>query len=100
MPASREFGRWPEAAAIETSGGRRGGGVPSRVRKGLCTALIVIASVGAAGAFEELATARAVVAPGMPEPQYLVQVSDPVFGTAFTRVTEPGRVIDRKSTRL
>jgi hypothetical protein len=93
MPASREFGRWPEAAAIETSGGRRGVGVPSRVRKGLCTALIVIASVGAAGAFEELATARAVVAPGMPEPQYLVQVSDPVFGTAFTRVTEPGRVM-------
>src|SRR5215469_12154761 len=64
-----------------------------RAWKVVYAASIVVASAQAAIAFNELATSRVVAAPTMSEPQYLAQVRDPVFGTAFTRVTEPRRLM-------
>jgi hypothetical protein len=58
-----------------------------------CAALLLIASGFAALAFEELAKAPIVVAPPMPRPDYLQPATDPLLGTGFTRVTEPGRVL-------
>jgi hypothetical protein len=40
---------------------------------------------------ERLAAARILASPDMPEPGYLEPVTDPIFGTWFTRVTNPGR---------
>ena len=93
MPSYHRCGFSSEAPASERSSEGLSAGKAMRARKALCTALIVVASAGAAGAFGELATSRVVVAPEMHEPQYLVQVSDPVFGTPFTRVTEPARLM-------
>jgi hypothetical protein len=55
--------------------------------------LLLAASGFGALAFEELATIRIVVAPPMPRPDYLQAVMDPLFGTDFTRVTDPGRLL-------
>jgi hypothetical protein len=41
-------------------------------------------------AYEALATARAVVTPVAPYPDYLQPETDTAFGTPFTRVTDPG----------
>jgi hypothetical protein len=57
----------------------------------VCATLLVVASGVAALAFDELATAPIVVVPTMPRPDYLQTVRDPLFGTTFTRVTDPGR---------
>jgi hypothetical protein len=57
----------------------------------LCAASLLAAPDRGALANDQLTTARAVVAPPMPRPDYLQPVIDPVFGTAFTRVTDPGR---------
>jgi hypothetical protein len=64
-----------------------------RAWKALSAALVVVASAQAAIAFDDLATSQVIVAPTMSEPQYLAQVRDLVFGTVFTRVTEPGRLM-------
>ena len=93
MPGCHERGFSSETPPSENSRAAFGAGKTVSARKALCTALIVVASAGAAGALGELATSPVVVTPRMPEPQYLEQVSDPVFGTAFTRVTEPGRLM-------
>jgi hypothetical protein len=55
--------------------------------------LLLAASGFGARAFDELATTPIVVAPPMPRPDYLQVVTDPLFGTGFTRVTEPGRLL-------
>jgi hypothetical protein len=52
---------------------------------------LLAASGCGALAFDELATARVVAMPPMPRPDYLQPVTDPVFGTDFTRITDPGR---------
>src|ERR1043166_5257604 len=93
MPSYHKRGFSSEAPPSERASEGLSAGKAVRARKALCTALTVVASAGAAGAFDELATSRAVVAPRVAEPQFLVQVRDPVFGTAFTRVTEPGRLM-------
>jgi hypothetical protein len=93
MPSCQQRCLSLEALPCEKRGEGLSAGKAMRARKALCTALIVVASAGAAGAFDELATSRVVAAPRVPEPRYLVQVSDSVFGTAFTRVTEPGRLM-------
>ncbi len=38
----------------------------------------------------DLASARLTPTPRMPEPAYLQTVTDPAFGTPFTRITDPG----------
>jgi hypothetical protein len=43
-----------------------------------------------AWAQEDLASARVVPTSALPEPAYLQTVTDPAFGTPFTRVTDPG----------
>ena len=93
MSSYHKHGRSSEPQSTERSSEWPSAGEAVRAWKALCTALIVVTSAGAAGAFDELATSRVVSAPGMPEPQYVVPVADPVFGTAFTRVTEPGRLM-------
>jgi hypothetical protein len=47
----------------------------------------------AASAFDRAATAAVIAAPAIPRPHYLQPVRDPVFGTQFTRVTDPGRLL-------
>jgi hypothetical protein len=59
----------------------------------LCAASLLVASGCGALATDNLDTAQVVVAPPMSRPDYLQSVMDPVFGTAFTRVTEPGRLL-------
>jgi hypothetical protein len=56
-----------------------------------CAVLLLAASGFGALAFDELATTPIAVAPPMPRPDYLQEVTDPLLGTGFTRVTEPGR---------
>lgn len=63
----------------------------SIARRVFCaTALLAVSGFGAL-AFDEVARAPILVAPPMPRPDYLQRVTDPLFGTSFTRVTEPGR---------
>ncbi len=45
---------------------------------------------GPASSQDDLASARVTPTPAMPEPAYLQTVTDPVFGTSFTRITDPG----------
>lgn len=63
----------------------------SIARRLFCAASLLAASGFGALAFEELEKAAIVVAPPMPRPGYLAAVTDPLFGTSFTRITEPGR---------
>jgi hypothetical protein len=56
------------------------------------TSLLVVSGFGAL-ALNQLATTSIVVAPPMPRPGYLQAVTDPLFGTSFTRATEPGRFL-------
>jgi hypothetical protein len=65
----------------------------SKARKVFCAASVLAASGFAALAFDELARTQIVVAPPMPRPDYLQAVTDPLFGTGFTRVTDPGRAL-------
>jgi hypothetical protein len=64
-------------------------------RRHLYVAFLVFGTVSRAVAFDELATAQIVAAPPIPRPDYLQPVADPMFGTAFTRVTDPGRTLAR-----
>src|SRR6266853_6785077 len=65
--------------------------LPLMARKVLYGAALAATSGCGALAFETLATAQIVDAPPMPRPDYLQPATDPVFGTRFIRVTEPGR---------
>lgn len=56
--------------------------------------MAVLAVIGAGSsvlADDKLSLARVLTTPPMPEPGYLEPATDPVFGTPFTRVTDPGR---------
>jgi hypothetical protein len=57
----------------------------------LCVLPTLSPALGAAQAYEALATTRAAVTPPMPYPEYLQPITDAAFGTPFTRVTDPGR---------
>jgi hypothetical protein len=57
----------------------------------LCVLPVLLPAHRAALAYEALAKTRAVVTPSMPYPGYLQAVTDPAFGTPFTRVTDPGQ---------
>ena len=70
-----------------------GEALASKARRVFCAASLLAASGFGALAFDELATTPIVVAPPMPRPDYLQAVTDPLFGTGFTRVTEPGRLL-------
>ena len=70
---------------------RYDGWLPLMARKVLYGAALAATSGCGALAFETLATAQIVDAPPMPRPEYLQPATDPVFGTRFIRVTEPGR---------
>ena len=65
----------------------------SKVRSVFCAASLLAASGFAALAFDKLARTQIAVAPPMSRPGYLQAVTDPLFGTSFTRVTEPGRLL-------
>jgi len=58
-----------------------------------CVASLLAVSGFGALAYDELATTPIAVVPQMPRPGYLQAVTDPLFGTGFTRVTEPGRLL-------
>jgi hypothetical protein len=59
---------------------------------GLLTVLAcVLPALGPTRAYQSLTTARAIMTPAAPFPEYLQPVIDPAFGTPFTRVTDPGR---------
>ncbi len=70
-----------------------GEALASKAMRVLCAVSLLAASGFAALAFDELATTPIVVAPPMPRPDYLQAVTDPLLGTGFTRVTEPGRLL-------
>ena len=57
----------------------------------LCVLPVLLPTHGAAQAYEALTKTRTVVTPSMPYPGYLQAVTDPAFGTSFTRVTDPGQ---------
>ncbi|MBV9431731.1 MAG: hypothetical protein JO137_07910 [Hyphomicrobiales bacterium] len=60
----------------------------------LCFALALLAIVGASGtilADEKLSSAHVLATPPMAKPGYLAPATDPVTGTPFTRVTDPGQ---------
>jgi hypothetical protein len=70
-----------------------GEALASKARRVFCAASLLAASGCGALAFDELATTPIVVAPPMPRPDYLQAVTDPLFGTGFIGVTEPGRLL-------
>jgi hypothetical protein len=60
--------------------------------------LLLTAVAFGAQANDRLRTAKIMTISDLPEPEYLGQVTDPAFGTLFTRVTYPGRMLfDRVS---
>ena len=59
----------------------------------LCAGSLLFASAWAEPALERLSAARVVITPSMPRPGYLQPATDPVFGTSFTRITDPGRTL-------
>ncbi|MCW3474789.1 hypothetical protein [Limobrevibacterium gyesilva] len=60
------------------------------VVRALYVTAVLAVSVSTALAYDHLATAQPVPTPEMPRPGYLQSVTDPAFGTPFTRVTDPG----------
>lgn len=65
----------------------------SKAGRMFCAASLLAASGFGALAFDKLTTVRIRVVPPMPRPGYLQAVTDPLFGTSFARVTEPGRLL-------
>ena len=65
----------------------------SKASRVCCAALLTGGFGFAALAFDKLATSPVLVAPEMLHPAYLQTVTDPLFGTRFTRITEPGRLL-------
>jgi len=63
------------------------------MRRALCAASVLAASGFGALAYDELTRTQIVIAPPMPRPGYLQTVADPLFGTSFTRVTDPGQAL-------
>jgi WD40-like Beta Propeller Repeat len=61
------------------------------VVKSLCALCLLLLPYGAAQGYEALATAHVAAMPPMTYPDYLQTVTDPAFGTPFTRVTDPGQ---------
>ena len=59
----------------------------------LCATSVLAASSFGALAFDALTSTRMRVAPPMPRPDYLQAAKDPLFGTSFARITEPGRLL-------
>lgn len=56
----------------------------------LCVAVSFPTVVCGSYAEDNLATARVVITPAMPQPDYLQPAVDPAFQTPFVRVTDPG----------
>ena len=88
--------RWRQDAghASSTSKGEctRPAGVCGKINKHLlCAALFLASSVGEVSPLDRLVSAQLVAVPEMPRPDYLQPVTDPVFGTSLTRITDPGR---------
>ena len=78
----------PEAWHPKSRPGRQ---VFVSTRRVFCALALLAASSFGALALDALATTPIVVAPPMPAPSYLQAVTDPLFSTGFTRVTDPGR---------
>jgi hypothetical protein len=57
----------------------------------LCAGSLLAASDRGVLSSDQLATAQVLPTPSMPRPDYLHPAKDPVFGTSFTRITDPGR---------
>ena len=55
--------------------------------------LLLIASASGSTSDDTLASASIIATPPMARPGYLQPATDPVFGTQFMRVTDPGRVL-------
>ncbi len=70
-----------------------GPALASKARSIFCATLLLAASCFGAQAIDELATARIVIAPPMSRPDYLQAVTDPLLGTSFIRITDPGRAL-------
>ena len=66
---------------------------PGWIAKGLLLAALLAPPSGGVLAYEKLVAARVVPTPVMRVPEYLRPTTDPVFGTPFVRVTDPGRQI-------
>jgi hypothetical protein len=70
---------------------------PASLRPHIAEALCAVSLLAASGfgvqAFDKWATTSIIIAPPMARPNYLQPVTDPTFGTGFTRVTDPGRVL-------
>ncbi len=69
---------------------RRGRLLPLLPAATQAAALLLASSVGTL-AYDDLATSQVLATPTMPRPAYLQPATDPVFGTEFTRITDPGR---------
>lgn len=71
--------------------------VAGRITRRVLAGLLIICAIAAfamADATEQptqpLSTAKLIATPHMEQPAYLDQAQDPLFGTSFTRVTDPG----------
>jgi hypothetical protein len=79
-------------AGREDAGSRARKSLVSRVKKVLlCAVPLLAAFIWDAPAYDELATAQVLAVPPMSRPGYLEPVTDPIFGTEFIRITDPGR---------
>ena len=65
----------------------------SKAARVVCVTSLLAASGFGALAFDELATTPIIVVPPIPRPGYLQAMTDVLFGTAFTRVTDPGQFL-------
>lgn len=81
----------PCASQSESVRPHLGEALAQKARGVLCAMLLLAASGFGARAIDELASTLVVVAPPMSRPDYLQALTDPLFGTSFTRVTDPGR---------
>ena len=64
---------------------------PRRLIDLLAALCLLLLPCGVAQCYEALARAHVVAMPPMTYPDYLQTVTDPAFGTPFTRVTDPGQ---------
>jgi hypothetical protein len=64
-----------------------------RLIDSLCALCLLLLPFGVARGYEALATTHLAAMPPMTYPDYLQTVTDQVFGTPFTRVTDPGQEI-------